>query len=282
MNIAFGWEWDPWITAPLALSALLYAVGLGRLWRRAGTGRGVTAWQAAAFGAGWLTLFGALVSPLHELAEHLFVAHMIEHELLMALAPPLLAVSRPLGTFLHALPRALRLWLVAGGKIEPVARLWRFLTGQGVATVLHAVAIWIWHIPRLLDATLQDEGLHRLQHVSFLGTALFFWWAVLKGPRQTFGAGALHVFATMVHTSLLGALITLSPRVLYLAQTVDAPAFGLSPLEDQQLAGLFMWIPGSLAYLAFGLGLAGRWLFAGRGTSRCWEGALNVQTADLG
>jgi cytochrome c oxidase assembly factor CtaG len=266
--IDLDWEWDVWVTAPLALSAMLYTAGLSRLWRRAGVGRGVAVWQALAFAAGWATLALALVTPLHAVAEHLFAAHMIEHELLMTVAAPLLAVSRPLGTFLRALPRPARTALTGAGHANLVRTAWRFVTGQTAATVLHGLAIWVWHIPRLLDATLVDEGLHRMQHVSFLGSALVFWWAVLRGPKRIYGVGAFHVFATMIHTSLLGALLTLAPRVLYPLQTHDAPAFGLAPLEDQQLAGLLMWAPGSVVYLVAGLGLMSVWL---RSAAPAWS-----------
>lgn len=270
MNAALrvGWEWDGWVVVPLGLCATLYLTGAVSLWRRAGLGRGVAPWQAAAFAGGWLALVAALVSPLHEMGEHLFTAHMVEHELLMAVAAPLLAVSRPLGTFLRALPRGVRLALIRRAGTPPVRLCWRKLMHPFVATVLHAVAIWIWHVPAFLDATLVHENLHRLQHLSFLGTALIFWWAILRLPRRDYGVGALHVFATMLHTSLLGALLTLAPRVFYPLQTADAPLFGLTPLEDQQLAGLFMWVPGGALYLAAGLALAGLWLNSAKGASR--------------
>jgi putative membrane protein len=133
-----------------------------------------------------------------------------------------------------------------------------------VATALHGIAIWTWHVPTFLDATLANETLHRLQHISFLATGLIFWWAILRRPKQNYGVGAMHVFATMVHTSLLGALLTLAPRVLYPAQTADAPFFDLTPLQDQQLAGLLMWVPGGAIYLAAGLVLAAGWLTSAR------------------
>jgi putative membrane protein len=258
--IDFDWEWDPFVVVPLVLTFILYNAGLIRLWRRAGVGRGVALWQAASFLVGWLTLVVALVSPLHEYGEHLFLAHMIEHELLMAVAAPLLAVSRPLGMFLHALPRAVRLSLISTSGTRPVQWLWSRLTEPTMATLLHAVAIWVWHIPALLDGTLQSELLHRLQHLCFLVTALFFWWAILRMPRRDYGLGALHVFVTMIHTGLLGALLTLSPHDAYPLQTHDAPLFGLTPLEDQQLAGLFMWVPGGAIYLCCGLALLYGWL----------------------
>ena len=259
-----GWEFDPFVVVPLALSAGLYARGTYLLWRRAGIGRGVTPTQALCFAVGLVALVSALISPLHELGEHLFVAHMTEHELLMAVAAPLLAISRPLGTFLCALPRRWRLALISGAGSHFVQPAWRALMIPLVATLLHAAAIWIWHVPAFLDATLANESLHRLQHISFLGTALIFWWAILRRPKRDYGIGAMHVFATMVHTSLLGALLTLAPRVFYHLQTADAPLFGLTPLEDQQLAGLFMWVPGGAIYLAAGLALAAAWLGSGK------------------
>lgn len=254
------WEWDPFVVTPLAISFGLYSIGLVALWRRAGIGRGVAVWQASCFFLGWLTLVGALVSPLHEYAEHLFTAHMIEHELLMAVAAPLLAVSRPLGTFLHAVPRPARLALISAAGNNAVRWLWARLTSPLMATMLHGMAIWIWHIPALLDGTLTSELLHRLQHICFLVTALFFWWAVFRRPVREYGLGALHVFVTMMHTGLLGALLTLAPRDAYPLQTHDAPLFGLTPLEDQQLAGLFMWVPGGAIYLGCGLALLWAWL----------------------
>jgi cytochrome c oxidase assembly factor CtaG len=260
----FGWEWDPWVAVPLGTSFGLYAIGLVRLWVRAGVGRGVSTWQTGAFTLGWLVLVLALISPLHEYGEHLFYAHMIEHELLMTVAAPLIALSRPLGVLLHALPRRGR-WLLTGtAHSKLVSSVWQWAMIPLNATVLHAVAIWAWHIPVLLDGTLISETLHRLQHISFLGTALIFWWAIVRRPLWDYGIGAMHVFATMLHTGLLGALLTLAPRVFYPRQTADAALFGLTPLDDQQLAGLIMWVPGGLAYLIGGLLLAGIWLGSGR------------------
>lgn len=265
--IELGWEWDAWVTTPLAVSATLYTIGTVRMWRRAGVGRGVAVWQVGAFAAGWLTLVCALVSPLHEFAEHLFLAHMIEHELLMAVAAPLFAVSRSIGMLLHGLPRSWRVTVIRSAGLAPVRGLWGWLMNPLTATIMHGVAIWIWHIPSLLDATLENETLHRWQHISFFGTAIIFWWAIFRRPKYDYGIGAGHVFITMMHTGLLGALLTLSPRVFYPLQTVDASAFGLSPLQDQQLAGLFMWVPAGALYLLAGLALMTRWLNSGRGQS---------------
>jgi cytochrome c oxidase assembly factor CtaG len=124
--------------------------------------------------------------------------------------------------------------------------------------VVHGIAIWVWHVPVLFDAAVASTGLHRLQHLSFLATGLLFWWAMLRG--RDYGVACAHVFATMFHMSLLGALITLSSRLWYVPNGGAALAFGLSPIEDQQLGGLIMWIPAGTVYAGAGLVLAGRWI----------------------
>lgn len=253
-----AWTFDPWIVAPLALAGGLYAAGTARLWRRAGIGRGIRPWRCAAYAAGWLSLALALCSPLHWLGERLFTAHMIEHEIVMAVAAPLLAAARPVGAFLWALPRALRALFVRCAHAAPVRAGWRWLTAPGMATVLHGAALWLWHAPALLDATVADTGVHRLQHLSFLGSALLFWWALFRRAHPGVAAG--HLLVTMMHMGLLGALIALAPRVLYPAQTAEAPRWGLTPLEDQQLAGLVMWVPAGTVYLAAALAFAASWL----------------------
>ena len=279
--IELEWEWDPVVVSPLVVSAALYANGAVRQWMRAGVGRGVTISQALLFSLGWLTLAGALVSPLHEFGEHLFVAHMVEHELLMAVAAPLLALSKPLGTILYALPRTARGALVRCARAAPIRLVWRWLTEPLVATILHGLAIWLWHIPRLLEATIAFAFMHRLQHLSFLITALFFWWALIRRPVQDYGLNAMHVFATMVHTGLLGALLTLAPRVFYPLQTQDAPLFGLSALQDQQLAGLFMWVPGGALYLVAGLYFLFRWIQPPKRKSRAGRTGRPTFAGDL-
>jgi cytochrome c oxidase assembly factor CtaG len=124
--------------------------------------------------------------------------------------------------------------------------------------LIHGVAIWVWHAPLLFDAAVVDVTMHRLQHLSFLLTAVLFWWSVLRSSET--GVAAWHLFTTMLHTSVLGALMALSPRVLYGAQTATALQWGLTPLEDQQLAGLIMWIPAGTIYAGAALALMAIWV----------------------
>jgi putative membrane protein len=253
-----GWTFDPWVIAPLIAFAGLYAFGAAALSRRRKVGRDVRSWRHIACWCGWLSLVGALVSPLHWLGEHLFTFHMIEHEILMAVSAPLLVVARPVGTLLWSLPRAAR---------SAIGRLmhnwfsraaWHILTTGRYATLLHGAAIWMWHTPLLFDAAVTNVLLHRLQHLSFFLTAVLFWWSVFR--RSEPGAAAWHVFVTMLHTSILGALMALAPRVLYQVQTATAAAWGLTPLEDQQLAGLIMWVPAGTIYAGTALALIAVWI----------------------
>ena len=254
------WNWDLWVVLPLALSAGLYAQGVSNLWTRAGWGRGIRVSRVLAFAAGWLLLGAAVVSPLHAMGEELLTAHMIEHELLMIAAAPLLAFSRPIGALLWALPRSPRQRLIAAAHFRPLARGWHCLTAPFAATVLHGAAIWMWHAPPLFEAAVVAPALHRLQHLSFLASALLFWWALARLPKREYGLGAAQLFLTMVHTGLLGALLTLSPRVLYPLQSEHAALWGLRPIEDQQLAGLVMWVPAGVVYLGAALAMIGLWL----------------------
>jgi len=257
-----GASFEPWVIACLLASALFYAVGLVRLWRRAGTGRGVHRRRALAFAAGWLAAASALVSPLDALGNRLFSAHMVQHEVLMIVAAPLFVLGRPLGVWAWAMPPAWR--RAAGGFFhrpgwrEP----WLVVTAPLAAWMVHAVVLWLWHLPALFEAALASSAVHATQHISFLLAALLYWWSVagigLAGRQR--GAAMLSLFTTMIHTGALGALLTLSPVPWYPAYSGRTLAFGIDPLEDQQLGGLVMWIPAGLAYVACGLATAAHWL----------------------
>ena len=262
---ASWWEWnlEPWLLFLLGLSAFAYALGLHRLWRQAGRGRGVSVAQAWSFWGGWLSLVVALVTPLDPLGGQLFSAHMVQHELLMVVSAPLLVLGRPLATWTFALSPAQRRVVGRFFASRGWSGFWGTLTDPLFAWALHALALWAWHIPALFDAALQHEALHILQHVSFLGTALFFWWAVLgHDPRGRYGPGhsALYLFTTMMHTGALGALLSLAPTPWYAPYIPTTTALGLDPAQDQQLGGLVMWVPAGLAYVIAALGVLGKML----------------------
>lgn len=261
-ELATTWSPEPLSWTLLVVSAALYAVGLWRLWRGGEVGRGVRVDQAFYFGAGWLALLVALVSPLHPWGNVLFSAHMTQHEILMLVAAPLLVLGRPVVVTLKGLPRG---W--AGGLAWGMNRpAWRSIhhtfEHPMVAWVVHAAALWIWHVPALFDAAVRSEFVHVIQHASFFGTALLFWWALFNARRgpAAYGAGILYLFTTAVHNSLLGALLSFAGTVWYEPYERGPQSWGLTPLEDQRLGGLIMWIPAGLVYVAAALVMVASWL----------------------
>jgi len=224
----------------IIISVALFAFGL-LYWFGARPGDGIRKWEAIAYWAGWVVLAIALVSPLHEAGEEFFSAHMLQHELIMALSAPLLVLGRPLIRYLWAMPMGMR--RIVGVFSGPLLAL----TAPVTAGILHAGAIWIWHYPPLFGATLTSEFVHAAQHLSFFLTGLLFWWSVLHGPV---GAAMLNLLITTIYTGVLGALLVFSRTVLY-------PAYAM---RDQQIGGLIMWVPGGVAYLVAALWIASRFV----------------------
>ena len=247
-----GWTLGPGVLLPLAIALALYLAGLARLWRRSRRGRPELKRGALHFAIGWAVLAGALVSPLHEAGEVSFTMHMIEHELVMLIAALLLATSRPGPVLLWGFPSVVRRGLA------PVVRMpfWRWLIAPVVATAIQAAIMVAWHMPALFDRALRSESLHIVQHVCFLTSAMLFWWAVLPrdAARAARLAGALCLFVTSVVGGGLGALMALDDSPWYSAYAAMATTpFGLTPAEDQQVAGLIMWVPGGAFHLTAAL-----------------------------
>ena len=250
----------------LAASALLYAAGVIELWRKAGIGRGIRRVEAARFAAGWLLLTIALLSPLDELSQRSFAAHMCVHELLMVMAAPLMVLARPLEAFAWALPAETMRFFAAIARTGLLRKTACALLAPAVAWCVHAVALWVWHVPALFVAALASPSLHVLQHTCFFVSALAFWWAMFGGSaRAPEGISVACLFTMMLYTSALGALLTVAQEPWY-AQIGEPLPFGLTPLEDQQLGGLVMWVPGALAYLVAALAIVSAWLSPARGS----------------
>jgi putative membrane protein len=186
--------------------------------------------DAACFAAGWLAVAIAILSPLDAAAGRSFALHMVQHELLMVVAPPLLILGRPFAALSATLgPRALRI------------AAWPLRIPPPAAWALHAAALWVWHMPWLFDASAASDTTHALQHASFFFTALLFWWTVFRRVRV--GTAVLYVLTTLIHTGALAALLTFAP----------APLYAGASLEQQQLGGLIMWVPAGYAMLLAGL-----------------------------
>jgi putative membrane protein len=257
-----SWSFDPLVVILLLGAGILYTVGTLNVWRESEMGSGISAKAAAAYAVGWITLVIALVSPVHTWGEVLFSAHMTQHEILMLISAPLLVLGRPLIAGLWAMPRNARLRIGQTVHDGPILKIWRLLTDPAVAFVVHGLALWFWHIPFLFQATLESDIVHTLQHASFLGSALLFWWAIIYGRRgaASYGAGVLYLFITSIHSGLLGAFLTFTPRLWYPIYAPTTLAWGLSPIEDQQLGGLIMWVPAGIVYIVAALIMFAAWI----------------------
>jgi len=263
---ALHWNFDPLVTMLLGLAAALYGIGTARLWARAGRGRGINARHAAAFATGALVTAAALVSPLDDFGSRSLWGHMVQHGLLMLLAAPLFVCARPLQAWTWALEPAWRRSAGTAARWTGLRAAWRGISAPIPAWLLHAAVLWTWHAPALFQAALTSNAVHTLQHTSFLAAALLYWWSVIGSAARGrgHGAAAASLFTTMLHTGMLGALLTFSGRVWYPAYAAGAGGVALA-LEDQRLAGLIMWIPGGFVYMLAALAIAAHGLSQGLG-----------------
>ena len=232
-----GAAWDHWdvhasVAVGLAALAGLYVV-LG--------GRRAPRTRQAAFAGSLAVLFATLNGPIHNLSDsYLFSAHMVQHLALTLLFPPLFLyglTARMVDAFLR--PRALR-------------RAAEWITRPLPAALFFLVPITAWHLPRFYEAAMRNHDLHIVQHLTFLATSVLMWWPILSPtpalPRASYPMQLLYLFVLGIPMSMVGALITLSDDVLY-AFYAEAPrVWGLTPLADQQLGGLIMWVPGGLLF----------------------------------
>ena len=237
-----SWSFAPEVILPLLLVLAVYGQAIGCSRPRPDRGR------LLAFGAGWLLLAAALTSPLCRAAATLAWAHMVQHTVLVAVAPPLLVCSLPADL---AILTALRRHLSGG-------------TAAVLVATAYAAVIWLAHAPAIYEAALRDVAAHLILVAVLLGTSLAFWLATLGPVPARSGAaavtGAMLCFTAMVQTGLLGALLTFATQAWYPILAARAVVWGLDPLSDQQLAGLIMWVPMSLIYIGASLFLLWRWL----------------------
>ena len=218
------WNLDPVLGAALLLLALV-------LWR-APVSHDLTPRRRLSLRGAWALTFALYVSPLCALSSAFFTVRVIHHMALVLAIAPLLAFG--LEPWLRRLP----------------APLWG-------ATTIAAVVFWIWHAPAPYEAALSSDGIYALMQFTLLASAMAFWMAVRRSrPASALGA----ILVTTVLMGLLGALITFAVRPLYPPHFASALSWGVSPLEDQQLAGIVMWAPGSFAYLAAAMWIGWHWM----------------------
>jgi cytochrome c oxidase assembly factor CtaG len=246
------WEIEPGLLLVLAAVGAVYARGW-RTYHRRVPGRFPDR-RLGAFLAGLVSLWLAAASPADTLADRLLSAHMVQHILLLTVAPPLLLSGYPLLPIIRGLPTAVRRAIV-----RPLARQrWlRYvahgLTHPAVALIVSSVILWTWHAPALYDLALRTPWVHIAEHALFFGGGLLFWWPVVQPwpSRGQWPRGAIipYLLAADVQNTVLAAILTFSDRVLYPWYVLAPRVGGMTPLEDQMLAGVLMWVPMSLVYL---------------------------------
>src|SRR5690606_23737616 len=257
-TLADAWTLSPLLLVPLALFVALYLAGLRRLWRGGHVGRGISRAEGLAFAAGVVALLLATVWPFDALGEWSLAAHMAQHMLLLAVAPPLLLAARPRAALAAALPAD---WSRAVHRVAQALAV-APLRSLATATMANVAVMWGWHMPAALELALASDAVHWLMHASFLAAGLWLWSLLWQRQRDDAAGGALAgtvaIVVVMMQMGLLGALLTFSRRSLFPFYAARAPQLGLDVLADQQLAGLIMWVPSSLPYLVGAIWLLAR------------------------
>jgi cytochrome c oxidase assembly factor CtaG len=247
-----SWAIPPAATFAIVLTALVYLRGWWLL-RRAGS-PDCPPWRAVTFLAGLFTLWVALASPMDVFNSFILTAHMLQHMLLMMVAPPLILLGAPLVPMVRGLPifgarefaGPFLNWSVA-------KRVGSALTHPVVALLLMGVAMFAWHTPALYELALRSPAWHQTEHACFFLASIIFWWPVVQPwpsrARWPRWAMVPYLLVADLQNTALSAILTFSDRVLYPSYSVVPRLFGLSALEDQAAAGAMMWVVGSLAFI---------------------------------
>lgn len=239
------------MTVPVIAAATLYWLGWRRLTRRMPERFSTS--RAIAFMAGLAIVVLALCSPLDTLGHRLLQAHMIQHMLLMLVAPPLLWAGAPTAPLLMGMPRSARRGAAMILAAPAVRRSLTFLTHPAVSWIAFVIAFWAWHVPVLYELALSEDTWHHVEHLCFFATALLFWRPVILAwpARSPWPRWAMIPYLVLaeVQNAALAAFFTFSERVIYRGYESARPPWSLTALEDQSLAGVIMWVPGSLTFL---------------------------------
>jgi putative membrane protein len=218
--------------------------------------RGWAWWRTALFILGLVSLIAALASPIDAVALQLFSVHMVQHMLLLVVAPPLLLAGAPVRPLLRGLPLAVRRTVVRALAGNTAFReLVHLLRRPLVAAALYVAGLYAWHVPALYDAAVVNPAIHVVEHSWFLLTALLFWSVVIDPVpfRATLPYAARIPFLLLVgaaQNTILGGLLAFSDRAYYAPYLATTIAYGLDPASDQRLGGAIMWVPGDLIFLA--------------------------------
>ena len=264
------WNLDPSILIGTALIMGIYLYAIGLLRKPYKLIDGVRGRQVISFYLGVLVIFFALVSPLDEIGDrYLFSVHMVQHLLLTMIGSPLLLIGTP-EVLLKPLIRPGFIFLIA-----------KFLTHPFMAFFLFNADFWLWHVPALYDATLTNQNIHILEHITFIVFGVISWWPIFSPltedlPPLSTGGQVLYLFFSGMPVVALGAGLTFAGP-LY-APYLEAPRlWGLSPATDQQLGGLIMWVPGNIIYIIIVSILFIRWMQKQEAKQRAEEAKQDVE-----
>ncbi len=246
-----SWSAPIGVNVSLCFAALIYAIGWLRL-RRVFPDL-IPAWRLAAYWGGIASLWIAIGSPLEAFDDVSLSVHMVQHVLLMAVAPPLILLGAPALPLLRGLPRAMR---GAVGRLLGYASaqwLGRILTNPAVCWLAASTALIAWHTPPAFELALRSDSWHKFEHAFFFGTSLMFWWPVIqpfpsvaRWPRWSI---PLYLFLGTLPGDAVGAFLTFADRVLYPSYAVTPRIFNLSAIDDQVFAGCLMWVFGTFVYM---------------------------------
>lgn len=257
-----SWDLRLEIILPLLLGAVLYGAGWRKL-RLRGSRRLASKGRLSSFLVGLAVVAVSLMSAIDSFSADLFLMHMIQHLLLIMVAAPLIVLANPFPFILWGMPQGRAVGLALMSSRAPFRRLLRRVTGPGITWLLFVACLWGWHDPGAYQAALRSDLIHDIEHLCFYGTALLFWWHVIQAgprvhPRLSPGARIAFTLSVVPANMVAGVAISFAGSPLYEHYTTVPRIWGLTALEDQQLGGTIMWIPGSMMYLIAGIILISR------------------------
>lgn len=251
-----------WASVPMVLVALVYARGWVRICRT--NLEEIENWRVGSFLLGLFLIWLAMASPIAALDHELLTIHMVQHLLLMTMAPPLIWFGAPMKPLLHGLPQGLGNVMSHLFRSPPVQRLGMAIAHPAVCWLAAAATLVGWHIPSLFSLGMRSGLWHSIEQVSFLASGLLFWWPVIKPGQRASGGSEwpvlLYLFLATLPCDILSGFLVFCDRVVYPAYFSSVHGIGFSALEDQQCAGALMWTCVTLVYLIAGTVFAARLL----------------------
>jgi putative membrane protein len=250
-NLLRTWSFPPPPLLALSLTVAIYLLGWRNAYRT--RQRELPPWRAASFAAGIASLWIAIASPIDALDDFLLTAHMIQHFILMSIAPPLIVLGAPTVPLLRGLPRPLRALLRPLFHARWFHRAARFFVHPVVAWLLMNIAYLGWHVPAAFEVTFRSESIHQVEHACFFFTSVAFWWVVIAPwpARRVWPLWTAipYLLSADVLNTVLSATLVFSGRVLYPSYLNAERISSLTPLDDQIAAGAEMWVLNSFVFL---------------------------------